>query len=75
LRREAICVKTRFHLFQRGPSFGPPWGSWDDREGEITFPSLSERTFFRTRHTDSGIANSCAVSISFREDLLSDVIS
>jgi hypothetical protein len=39
---------TRFHLFQRGPSFGlvvpgaqAPWGSWE-------FPSLSERTFFRT---------------------------
>ena len=41
---------TRFHLFQREPSFGQGYHGQGIFKVEGKFPSLSERTFFRTVH-------------------------
>ncbi len=47
--RKSRSKKTRrFHLFQREPSFGHPKRKVDPETEKVLFPSLSERTFFRT---------------------------
>jgi len=43
-----VLMTTSFHLFQREPSFGLEICEKAGWKYEITFPSLSERAFFRT---------------------------
>ena len=65
-----------FHPFQGRPSFGQIQAAFCGREKGVWFPSLSGKTFIRTRTNTAVLSDDgLRVSIPFREDLHSDTLS